>query len=401
MSTPKTPDDLSPSCNLCDLPAELKARIVELCADQDERFKEWVKSRPNVGAELKQKQTWHGRSVSALFRVSKEFNTHAAPYLFRVLKASKFDLRLKCADPTLRHLLFRELNLDSAELGKLTDIIAILPQLVGVKKLVISDKALRQLWGGEDVTFDELSLTALTAQYSAAMFKRLCHLEEISTTDVSLQKLSPFVVNSASTLRILRLIVPVHAIQWFSLGEILSSSTALQELNIDFKGDRTSSLSPDLALLRPYLSTTPPLRTLFLSSDFLNSSCFDFCTSFSSTLEHLSLTTTGGFGRGIYSGPQLTTHTFPHVTHFALEDYSYTLRTLQSIRPSHFPSLAKLTFSVVDLEDWEETPFPLRALNLSSFPTLTTLSSLAALPPSAHFASPAQHAFACHTYSGL
>ncbi|GAA6032870.1 hypothetical protein JCM8097_000838 [Rhodosporidiobolus ruineniae] len=361
--------------SLGDLPAELKARIVELCAKQDERFKEWVKSRPSVEAELKQKQAWHGRSVSAFFRVSKEFSTLAAPYLFRVLKASKFDLRLKCADPTLRHLLFRELNLDSAELGKLTDIVAILPQLVGVNKLAISDKALRKLWGRETVTLNELSLAVLTAQYSAAMFKRLSKLEEIVTADVTPPKLLPFVLNSGATLRILDLVFDVTGLDVQSLALVLSP-ISLDKLDIKFTGDHGPSMSLDLARLQPYLSTPPPVKTLVFSSGFFHASLFDFCATFSSTLETLSVSSTslGPLETGTYSAPRLASQLFPHVKDFSLSDYSYSLDTLQSIRPQHFPALVKLTFDVLDEEEWTVVDYPLSSLNLPAFSQLTTLS---------------------------
>ncbi|KAL8291448.1 hypothetical protein RQP46_002426 [Phenoliferia psychrophenolica] len=77
---------------LSSLPLEIKARICELAALQDERYKErWVKGA--LGEELVKVHTneWRGRSLAALSETSKEFNELAAKHIFHTLNDTQID----------------------------------------------------------------------------------------------------------------------------------------------------------------------------------------------------------------------------------------------------------------------------------------------------------------------
>jgi hypothetical protein len=79
LDSPSTPRQLQ------DLPVNLKRRIVELCAEQDEIYRDWSKKRCFEDEfALNKSHVVHGRSVSMLFQVNKKFAELAAPFLFRV-----------------------------------------------------------------------------------------------------------------------------------------------------------------------------------------------------------------------------------------------------------------------------------------------------------------------------
>ncbi|KAL8291399.1 hypothetical protein RQP46_002377 [Phenoliferia psychrophenolica] len=77
-------DDAAPRrATLSTLPLEIKARICELAALQDERYRErWIPGAP--GEELVKVHTneWRGKSLAALSETCKEFNELAAKYIF-------------------------------------------------------------------------------------------------------------------------------------------------------------------------------------------------------------------------------------------------------------------------------------------------------------------------------
>lgn len=75
----------APEACLGILPLELKARIVELAALQDERYRErWIPGAPGEKLVEVHKNAWRGRSLVALSQTSKEINELAARHLFYV-----------------------------------------------------------------------------------------------------------------------------------------------------------------------------------------------------------------------------------------------------------------------------------------------------------------------------
>ncbi|KAL8291316.1 hypothetical protein RQP46_002294 [Phenoliferia psychrophenolica] len=77
---------------LSTLPLEIKSRICELAALQDERYKErWIPGA--LGEELIEVHLneWRGRSLAALSETSKEFNELAAKHIFHTLTDTQID----------------------------------------------------------------------------------------------------------------------------------------------------------------------------------------------------------------------------------------------------------------------------------------------------------------------
>ncbi|BGP44029.1 hypothetical protein JCM10449v2_008086 [Rhodotorula kratochvilovae] len=76
---------------LDNLPTEIKKRIVELCAEQDERFQERLTAIERMGGAelaLDQIRARHGRSVGTLFCLSRSWSEIAASYRFKVRPSS-------------------------------------------------------------------------------------------------------------------------------------------------------------------------------------------------------------------------------------------------------------------------------------------------------------------------
>ncbi|KAL8291338.1 hypothetical protein RQP46_002316 [Phenoliferia psychrophenolica] len=77
---------------LSTLPLEIKARICELAALQDERYKErWIPGAPGENLVKVHKNEWRGRSLAALSETSKEFNELAAKHIFHTLSDIQID----------------------------------------------------------------------------------------------------------------------------------------------------------------------------------------------------------------------------------------------------------------------------------------------------------------------
>jgi hypothetical protein len=76
----------APPRDFNNLPAELKAEVVSICAKQDEAFRDWlsVEGREGLVQELVRTDSMFGRSVSALFQVDKALSELAAKHLFKV-----------------------------------------------------------------------------------------------------------------------------------------------------------------------------------------------------------------------------------------------------------------------------------------------------------------------------
>ncbi|BGP52243.1 hypothetical protein JCM10450v2_008214 [Rhodotorula kratochvilovae] len=92
--TPAPTPTASPRVTLDNLPTEVKIRIAELCAEQDERFEEWtaaVEDMDDTEGLLDRVQAHHGRTLGALFCLSKEWSDIVAPLRFQVLKVSRTD----------------------------------------------------------------------------------------------------------------------------------------------------------------------------------------------------------------------------------------------------------------------------------------------------------------------
>lgn len=96
-STPSSEAVRPPRASLDSLPTELKKRIVELCAEQDERFKQWThhfeeQVEQSAGLEMAGelddlvRNVTHRQqsSIGSLFCLSRQWSELAAPFRFKV-----------------------------------------------------------------------------------------------------------------------------------------------------------------------------------------------------------------------------------------------------------------------------------------------------------------------------
>ncbi|GAA6032820.1 hypothetical protein JCM8097_000812 [Rhodosporidiobolus ruineniae] len=380
MSSSISSDSLPPPRNLSDLPAELKARIVELCAEQDARFREWVKGKPTVQAELERSSSWSGRSLSALFLSSREFSEIAAPYLFVVLKASKISLCFKCTVALRRLALFRELHLDAGRTPLSTELLPYIPFLSHVRKLVVFRQSLDSLWQNGTVAFDIQPSETDIARYSAAAFRSLRNLTEIQTSDIrtpytSFHSIVPFTQNNQPTLSRLHLTISDTISFHEGLAELLAAANSLTDLELTSNCDYFDGSPLNLRPVQRNLTTIPPVTNLTLCVRFLHSSHISFASSFYSTLRHLTLRAKcddPDYAEAFHQA-KFTSERFPRLTHFTLSGQEPLVsETLSSVTPSHLPVLNHLTLELQAVDIWWGEVGPLASFQ--SFPALSVVA---------------------------
>ncbi|GAA5887644.1 hypothetical protein JCM6882_001480 [Rhodosporidiobolus microsporus] len=362
-------------CGMDDLPTEVKARIVELCAEQDERFKRELANasllRPKYGAPG---HDVYGRSIRALFQVSKEFSGLAAPHVFQVLRASKTDVHFKCgiASSSSRLSFFREAHFDVGNPDSLSNLVGVLPRLTGLSKLVWNSTAINALWDYGPFSLSENEYASPAAQYACSALRRLEGIEELHFKTTVLTVVLPF-AQAYQTLRVLRLEISQYGQHSANgLEAALQAAKNLAEFHLTAIGDYPPSRSlPNLANLT--LATPPPIRQLSLSANFLSSDWAAFSELFSSTLQSLSFEATYAADYSDYPQPKFTSQVFPKITRLSLKGpESLTYETLDSIEPRMFPALEAVELNFSFVADWGGDDSPL--VPFINFPVLRTLS---------------------------
>ncbi|GAA5887591.1 hypothetical protein JCM6882_001463 [Rhodosporidiobolus microsporus] len=375
MSSPSSSSDVPiPRCGMSDLTTEIKARIVKMCAEQDEHFKRWVSSKTSLVADLKKHGIMHGRSVGALFRVSKEFSTLAAPHIFKVLKASKVDLRFQYSVAKLRLPLFSELDLDDS--GEA--VLPILAQLSGLKTLKLKEDVLDAWWGGEIPSLDFSAHASASGQFAAMSFASLTKISELWVKKSNASQYMQLLPAFSQVLRVLR----VCSSDYYgfpadvNLSAVLSSLNNLEELHLHQKRKYAESSIVNLDVVTQALTAIPPLRRLSLTFSLLHSSHLTFAEKFSSTLEVLSLDSTAERAprntNNPFVQPVFTTEVFPSLLTFIFVGYhAVSAATLASFQPRHAPALERLGLILHDVPTWSDDASPLA--NFRGFPHLTSL----------------------------
>ncbi|GAA5925636.1 hypothetical protein JCM10213_008842 [Rhodosporidiobolus nylandii] len=151
------------------LPVEVKARIVELCNEADEAFKQ--KSKPQSPSTY---DTYSQLTFSAL----------AAPYMFKVLKASKADVAFKCAISLVRLEFFIELVIDTTDISKLLDILGYIPRMPKLKKVVLNRQTIERLYDYGPVSFKRDNYWEPKTLYAVEAFRGLKKIEELASRNV-------------------------------------------------------------------------------------------------------------------------------------------------------------------------------------------------------------------------
>ncbi|BGP14051.1 hypothetical protein JCM10213_002346 [Rhodosporidiobolus nylandii] len=153
-STPVLP----PEASLERLPAEVKSRIAELCAQQDKRLKEtWAALEAHAVAALPaadellalvRHQRGKPTSLGSLFCASRVWSEIAAPFRFRSLKASRTTapaFRFRIATLRARH--FTHIDLDKSLPPDLDALLSLLPLFVSIKSLALHEQPAEHLLG--------------------------------------------------------------------------------------------------------------------------------------------------------------------------------------------------------------------------------------------------------------
>ncbi|BGP12704.1 hypothetical protein JCM10213v2_000621 [Rhodosporidiobolus nylandii] len=315
------------------LPVEVKARIVELCNEADEAFKQ--KSKPQSPSTIALAAAPFLPSSASLAR----FSALAAPYMFKVLKASKADVAFKCAISLVRLEFFIELVIDTTDISKLLDILGYIPRMPKLKKVVLNRQTIERLYDYGPVSFKRDNYWEPKTLYAVEAFRGLKKIEELASRNYQ----GPSALDA--------------------LGPSLSSVTKLERLELICT--YASLHAPfDLSSLKADLFFPPHLRHLRISAAFLHSSHISFAHVFSRTLETLSFDST--YSLEVTSFTQAS---FRGLDFRASNDLLF--GTLAGIKPLTFPSLTSLSLCLSGVLDWEGDDSP-----LDSFTTFLQLREL-------------------------
>ncbi|GAA6004278.1 hypothetical protein JCM10207_000647 [Rhodosporidiobolus poonsookiae] len=373
-----------------DLPTEIKARIVEICAEQDERYAAWEeqlrkggrmtytdKARRSSGARVK-------RTVGALFEVSKEWAALAAPALFKVLKASKIDFAFKSlVAPKYLHF-FRELLFDVEQQAKLEDLLVVIPQLGKITKLVIKRRAVDSIWQYGTVSFSgPFSYYSPIAAFAGPAFRRLLNsnsVVELDFGDINCIAMSPFLLAAQVSLKTLDL--QLNRNNWNEvghLGQALSATKHLRTLNITAHEAYPRQSTFDAGPLTAAFTSFPSLEQLSLSTQYPHASHLALASNFKATLSRLSLHYLPPSWQDVVYSPYIveqgnfTSEAFPRVSTFAFSGHvTWCCKTLASIKPRHFPSLTTLELEIEGADDFAGT----KASFLYPFASFSSLVSV-------------------------
>ncbi|GAA6025478.1 hypothetical protein JCM10207_000784 [Rhodosporidiobolus poonsookiae] len=375
-----------------DLPTEIKARIVELCAEQDERFGVWEDQLRKHGriSSADNARTTHlncKRTVSALFLVSREWSSFAAPALFKVFKASKANFTFKSAVAPRHAHLFRQVVFDTNAQAKLEDAFVALSQLTKVNKVVLENVAVKAMWRFGTVALEHTVGThsSLSAFAGPAIRRLLNQTVELTLKDVHLSAISAFLAPAAASLRVLDLQLTPNGSPFDEVGAALKLAVHLTDLSISTSQPYATGHILNLSTLVSALVPVPPIQRLSISAHYLHDSHLALASVCRGTLEELSLRSCPPYDDYLVNVPQprFQAHAFPFVSKLVLAgDEDLIGNTLSSIETRHFPTLDTLELDIPYAEDWFGTDVSL----LTPFEPFTFLATLripnlAGLPP--------------------
>ncbi|BGP12685.1 hypothetical protein JCM10213_008823 [Rhodosporidiobolus nylandii] len=347
-------------CTINDLPAELKAKIVEHCAAADEAFRSWHTAlKPFMPHELashaREQQTCYGRCISALFRTSKTWSEIAAPFRFRILRASRVDSTFHLYVQASRLAHFKEVHLDSADLTALSFLLSRLPALPSVSTLAIQRNALRAILGrfwawSEEGVWDEPSASPFFARF-APRARRLV-LQGGVTSDVNglLRIFGPHLQSLA-----------LHDLEgaWEETGgktlaQVLSMAPSLDSLELRARDKEQLDIGLHHAISVPPSSVAPlpALKSLSILTNSLTPPILEFCTLFAPSLRSLVLDLST---ETVDPTPRLDNSVFPLLDSLKLvADPSHLYEFLDSIESRHFPALTSLDLDMPSDGSYED-----------------------------------------------
>lgn len=289
----------------------------------------------------------------------------------------------KCCIAPFRLHHFKILELDRA-----TEVLRHLGGLAGVTKLILHNSVIKALFGYSTVRPFDTAWTANTAPevtYAAIGFRVLKSVKELCTHLIDCESLPPFLDNS-TLLRTLSIINTTFR-KNNTFADALCRAQQLRTLCLTSTDDSRRQRPFDLLPLQQGLTRPPPLQSLSISSHYLQSSHLSFASAFSSTLTHLSLTSTSSKTdlQTTFTQAQFDEEVFPLVTSFSLAGcecfIDYTISSI--VASDHFPALRHLHYKLSKVSKWSPDDSPLAPFG--SAPRLTSLAipNLSELPSEA------------------
>ncbi|BGP15942.1 hypothetical protein JCM10213_003627 [Rhodosporidiobolus nylandii] len=391
MASPPAEGAVPPRRTINDLPVELKKRIVEMVALQDEVYEEWTAHvgehlSVNMAGELDKQRERYKSSLGALFRVSKEWSQLSATWRFRVLKASKAGIFFQFSVSPQHATLFTRVELDSADPASLSTVLSLIPRLPHLSQLAIHRCALEAADSLPPVLMAMDKPSSLQWLMRTVLHGAAERVPRLETHSLGMQHIGMLLKHWHKPLRVLH--IHADAAVWAGsarlLGLSLSQCSALQELRIlseGSEGDDLLKFERLAAALSAPSTTLPPIRHLVVCNPLLTSDTLVFANIFSSTLRRLTLRaladdiwTPDG---DLQSGPELRDERFPHVESLEIAGVATHVlnKTFASLETKHFPQLRHLELELQELRelagsDPTTTPLPVIAAQLLDLRTL-------------------------------
>ncbi|GAA6027564.1 hypothetical protein JCM8097_007925 [Rhodosporidiobolus ruineniae] len=340
MSSSGSTTPQSPRRTINDLPVELKKRIVELVAKQDDVYKAWTAAvRPHLDMRMRQTldehKTRYAHGLHALSSVTKEFDDLTAPHRFKTLKASRAGIKFQMqADKLIAAMAA------AAQSNRIDTLVLHYSAYAAAGSPAIKDYPVH----------DDASLYSTMRDTLLRLCQLVPHVHLQSFPDDKVYSiLSPW----SSTLRTLHVdIVPGR--RWSAyqaIAGVLAAAVHLEKLHVavpedDDQWEMTADLRPWTAAMQkcppppipsPFPSSTPPLYTT-TDADANPEDWFqpDFEDEVFPLLEQL-----------VISGP---------------EDAIF--ETLESLRSRHVPALCNLEVSV---KIYDSSMFSDDSANIAAF----------------------------------
>ncbi|GAA6032808.1 hypothetical protein JCM8097_000804 [Rhodosporidiobolus ruineniae] len=368
----KEDEPYEPRYTINDLPTEVKAKIVQMCADQDKAFKTWsteMKERTEdvLSYYLKDQCANHGRAIASLYATSKMWSDLAAPHRFKTLRATKLNATYHfCVGPR-HHALFTHIDLDTFDAPAVSSLIASIHTFPRLKKLTFRPAALKALFDSSAMVVQPYWIDRLADPLR--MLGTVAGRVEELDIDVGMGGIGLRIVDLfAPQLRVLRYrglvsteVGPYDATQEFDLPAVLTKAKKLRTLDLgvgDFDPLDFEDFFPlhfrDDTLDLPF----PTLDSLSLSGSFFRNAALSFIRVFSPSLRHLSLTSSALHEDHDEPLALVDTDIFPKLEHLELRGKQpYLASFLSSFTSSQFPAVTTFTCGILcarDIHDLEE-----------------------------------------------
>ncbi|KAL8278882.1 hypothetical protein RQP46_008753 [Phenoliferia psychrophenolica] len=283
--------------HLLTLPPELKAVIVSLVAQQDDRFRARVARSPELALPVKpvtpvraggKSLGTAGKSLLMLSLVNKELRTFAAPHLFKELKSSQMKNRIVQFSVLANYpFAFQSLHFDYVKASHaplLESTLAVAHTLTNLTSLTIATEAADVLFYDDDCTFDDLILGALRK-----LSNQIVRLE-ISGDEPITEELLIKLLECLPNLTHLALLKGALLDAEIALAAAVDNLAHLQELRLDLDGHGRKFTVASEWSEYPWKI---PLRQLEIRAERLGQHEWDFINAFSESLRGLTLHTNG------------------------------------------------------------------------------------------------------------